>query len=84
MFDEFDVIDQMPKNEITETSAASALFLLLRKIISESRIAAFVFTVGRQAKDLSPEFYTVLNDDLNSNINATFKGSIAREVWGLR
>jgi len=81
LFDEFDVIDQMPKDEMSETIAAKSFFPLIRKIISESMKPAFVFAVGRQAKDLSPEFNTVLNEELNSDINATLKGSIAHEVW---
>jgi tetratricopeptide (TPR) repeat protein len=70
LMDEFDVVDQVAGPQLSDTSAARALFPFLRRAMKDPRLA-FVFAIGRRADDLSLDF------------NATFKTSLVREIWVL-
>jgi tetratricopeptide (TPR) repeat protein len=71
LLDEFDVLDEPTKEELSEAAAAKALFPFLRRVMAEDLRPAFVFAVGRQAEDLSVNFAV------------TFKTSLRRDVWVL-
>jgi serine/threonine protein kinase len=71
LLDEFDVLDQITQNELSEMAAANALFPFLRRIMNTDPYPAFVFVVGRRAEDMSLDFVS------------TFKTSLMREVWVL-
>jgi tetratricopeptide (TPR) repeat protein len=71
LFDEFDALDYSEKLNLPEDAAARSLFPYLRSLMSQQMRLAFVFAIGRQAEDLS------------HNLLATFKASLAKEVWVL-
>jgi len=71
LLDEFDVLDQTAEASLPEIAAGKALIPFLRRVMSEDPLPAFVFVVGRRAEDLSLD------------LTATFKASLAYEVWVL-
>lgn len=71
LLDEFDVMDQVAEAELPDTAAARSLLPFLRKTMNEHPRLAFVFAVGRRA------------EDLNLDYKATFKTSLAQEIWTL-
>jgi DNA-binding winged helix-turn-helix (wHTH) protein len=71
LLDEFDTLDQVGGQGLPETAASLTMFPFLRRVMAEASRLAFVFVVGRRA------------DDLSLNFTATFKTSLAREVWVL-
>jgi len=71
ILDEFDVIDQIAENDLNKHAAANSLLPFFRKLINEEEQLAFVFVAGRRPQDLSLDFF------------ATFKTSIAKELWVL-
>ena len=71
LLDEFDVLDQMTEKKLAEAASAKTFFPFLRRLMTDDPRLAFVFVVGRHAEDLSLDFA------------ATFKSSIAQEIWTL-
>jgi tetratricopeptide (TPR) repeat protein len=71
LLDEFDVLHQVAHASLPETAAAKALLPCLRRVMAEDPRPGFVFVVGRRVEDLSLDFI------------ATFKASLASEVWVL-
>jgi len=71
LLDEFDVLSKSAGRGLPKTAAASALFPFLRRVMAEDGRPAFVFVVGRQARDLSLDF------------TATFRSALVQEVWVL-
>jgi DNA-binding winged helix-turn-helix (wHTH) protein len=71
LLDEFDTLDRVGGQGLPETAASRTMFPFLRRVMAEASRLAFVFVVGRRA------------DDLSLNFTATFKTSLAREVWVL-
>jgi DNA-binding winged helix-turn-helix (wHTH) protein len=71
LLDEFDTLDRVGEQGLPETAASRTMFPFLRRAMAEASRLAFVFVVGRRA------------DDLSLNFTATFKTSLAREVWVL-
>ncbi|TET51023.1 MAG: tetratricopeptide repeat protein, partial [Anaerolineales bacterium] len=71
LLDEFDILDRVGGPGLPETAACRTVFPFLRRVMAEVSRLAFVFVVGRRA------------DDLSLNFTATFKTSLAREVWVL-
>jgi len=71
LFDEFDVLDQIAEQELTNNAAAKSLLPFLRRLMNEETKLAFVFVAGRRPEDLSLDF------------SQTFKASLSRELWVL-
>ena len=71
LLDEFDVLDRTAEASLPESAASTALIPFLRRVMNEDPQPAFVFVVGRRAEDLSLD------------LTATFKASLAQEIWVL-
>jgi tetratricopeptide (TPR) repeat protein len=71
LLDEFDVLGRVAETELPETSASKALFPFLHRVMTENSRPAFVFVIGRRSEDLNMDF------------TATFKASLAQEIWVL-
>ena len=63
LFDEFDVLNFVQRERLSENAAANQLFPVLRRWLREEPRLAFVFALGRNLYDLDGEFLS------------TFKGS---------
>ncbi len=68
LLDEYDVLDPLDEEGLTEFSAARTLVPFLFRLMHEERRLGFVFVVGRRA------------DDLDIDLKAAFKSSLAKEV----
>lgn len=68
LFDEFDVLDMVQREKLSNTAAANQLFATLRRWLREESRLAFVFALGRNLEDLDSDFLS------------TFKGSQTVQV----
>jgi len=83
LLDEFDVLDQMAKEELHKKAATKALFPFLRSVMTEDVRPAFVFAVGRQTEDLSLDFAATFKTYLRRDIRVLDKKSaelVARQA----
>lgn len=56
LFDEFDALDIVQRDQLLENAAANQLFATLRRWLREEPRLAFVFALGRNLDDLDSEF----------------------------